>query len=144
MKIDTRDFGPLEIDADQIIEFCSPIYGFERLSRFVLLYDDSVPGPFCRLQSLDEAEVCFVLVEPTAIIPEYAPAFSQDVRKLLALEPDETPVLRVMTVIPKDYAESTMNLKSPILINPAKKCAAQIILEEDYPLRANLVEASSC
>ena len=43
MKIETRDFGEMEIDPEEVVEFLSPIYGFENLRRFVLLYDDKIP-----------------------------------------------------------------------------------------------------
>ncbi|MEG1874743.1 MAG: flagellar assembly protein FliW, partial [Angelakisella sp.] len=34
-----------------------------------------------------------------------------------------------------------VNLKSPIIINTVRRCAAQVMLEEDYPVRAPLVAA---
>ena len=52
MKIETRDFGEMEIDPKEVVEFLSPIYGFENLRRFVLLYDDNIP-PFTWLQSIE-------------------------------------------------------------------------------------------
>lgn len=139
MKIKTRDFGELEINEDEVIHFRSPVYGFDDLERYVLLYDDSLPGLFSWLQSVERAEACFILVDPTVIIPDYQPEIPDYIYKLLGLKRDGNTVLRAVTVIPGDFSKSTMNLKSPIVINPKEKCAAQVILDTDYPLRALLM-----
>lgn len=145
MKIKTRDFGEIEIDPAEVVEFLSPIYGFEELRRFALLYDDSVPGPFTWLQSLDDIKICFILMDPEAIRPGYAPQLPKDTRALLKLREGEDVIWRAIAVIPQDFADATVNLKSPVVINPAGKCAAQIILDADYPIRARLMEeAAKC
>ena len=144
MKIETRDFGEMEIDPEEVVEFISPIYGFESLRRFVLLYDDNIP-PFTWLQSIEEPRVCFIMVDPAIAAKDYAPQLPEDTKKLLQIEKTEDTVWRALTVIPHNFADSTMNLKSPVVINPANKCAAQIILEADYPFKAPLMgEDKSC
>ena len=37
--------------------------------------------------------------------------------------------------VPEDYKETTVNLKSPIVINMDTKKAAQVILPKNYPYR---------
>lgn len=128
----------MEIDSTEVVEFRSPIYGFENLRRFTFLYDDSVPGPFTWMQSLETPEVCFILADPAAVFPGYTPELPRETRKLLELD-GAVPVWRAITVVPRDLEDATMNLKSPIVINPVQKCAAQVILDADYPLRAKLV-----
>lgn len=145
MKIETRDFGALEIDPAEVVEFLSPIYGFEKLRRFALLYDDSVPGPFVWLQSLEDASVCFILVDPGAVTADYCPQLPEDTQELLQITEQSQAIWRAITVIPQNFADATMNLKSPIVINPARKCAAQVILDADYPIRARLMgEGAAC
>lgn len=140
MIIDTRDFGRLEIDPKELIQFRSPIYGFERLTKFALLCDDTMDAPFTWLQSVEDKDVCFILVEPETVSGgTYAPLLPTDIREMLLLEPDSQPVYRVIAVIPAQFEEATVNLKSPIVINPVKKYAAQVILDADYPIRALLI-----
>lgn len=141
LNIKTRDFGELEIDEREIITFRSPIYGFEGYERFVLLYDDTVEGPFSWLQSVDEESVCFILTDPFAVMSRYAPRLPDADRTLLGITEAEPPVYRSIMVIPDNVREATLNLKSPIVINPAEQCAAQVILDEDYSVRARLTEA---
>ena len=41
MKIETRDFGILEIEEKNIITFKQPIFGFEEFTQFVLVNDSN-------------------------------------------------------------------------------------------------------
>ena len=41
----------------------------------------------------------------------------------------------LMASIREPFSESTVNLKSPIVVNPQRHLAAQFILEEDFPIR---------
>lgn len=140
MNIKTRDFGELEIDEKEIIHFRQAIFGFEKLTKYVLLCDDEVESPFVWLQSVEAENVCFILMEPDmAHFAGYAPSLPEEVVKLLELKDTAAAAMRVITVIPQHFQDATVNLKSPIVINPALKCAAQVILEADYPIRARLV-----
>lgn len=139
MKINTRDFGVLEINAQEVIEFRLPIYGFEQLKRFVLLYDDTIPGPFSWLQSIEDEKACFILVDPCVVMPDYCPVLGPQTEKLLGTNTQGGYVFRTIAVIPEHFQDTTINLKSPIVINAEAKCAAQVILDEDYPVRACLV-----
>ena len=42
MKIETRDFGILEIEERNIITFKQPIFGFEEYTQFVLVNDSNM------------------------------------------------------------------------------------------------------
>lgn len=134
--IDTRDFGRMELDESEFIDFRSPIYGYEQLKRFALLSDDEAGEGLVWLQSVDRPEVCFILLDPEALGLEYEPALPEETSGLLALEGD--PVYQLIAVVPQDFKDTTVNLKSPIVINPANRFAAQVILEADYPIRMPL------
>jgi len=49
------------------------------------------------------------------------------------------PVFRIIAVIREDLRKSTVNLKSPIVIDTQSRRAAQIILEDDYSIREPLL-----
>lgn len=141
MKIDTRDFGQVEIDEVETIEFCAPIYGFEHTRRFVILTDKTLGNMFLWLQSLDDAQVRFILVDPNVASPGYRPQIADSVRDLLELDPEQEPLFLVIAVIPQEFSKTTVNLKSPIIINSRKRRAAQVILDEDYPVREPLIKS---
>jgi flagellar assembly factor FliW len=50
------------------------------------------------------------------------------------LKPENTFVLSTVTV-PRRVEDFTMNLKAPIIINTENNKAAQIIVEDDYPVK---------
>lgn len=141
MKIDTRDFGKIEIDENETIEFRSAIYGFEQAKHFALLSDDSIGGVFLWLQSVEYPEVRFILVDPNVVTTPYMPQLAQQTRELLEFQEEDTPVFFAIAVIPEEFAKTTVNLKSPIVINSRTKRAAQVILDEDYPIRALLLQS---
>lgn len=139
MTIDTRDFGRLDVEDSSILEFRAPILGFEQLKRFVLLSDDEAGPDLMWLQSIDDPDVAFVLIDPASIVGlVYVPEVSREVSYLLEL--DEEPAVRVIAVVPDDFKKATVNLKSPVIINQNKKLAAQIILDADYPIRMRLFD----
>lgn len=139
MRIQTRNFGEIEINPQEIIEFRQPIYGFEHLTSYVVLSDDEVGAAFTWLQSTQDKDVCFVLVDPSIVPNKYHPVLTNAVRQLLELGENDQTILRTIAVIPASFQDATVNLKSPVIINPSVRCAAQVILEEDYPIRAPLI-----
>lgn len=143
MKLKTRDFGEVEIDEHEIIDFTGPIYGFEQYRRFAFLYQEEVSREFIWLQSVEEPELCFILVQPHTVSEQYAPRLPQETVKLLG---DGDYMCWLMTSIREPFNRSTVNLKSPIVVNPQLHRAAQVILEEDLPIRHPLFreEGQSC
>ncbi len=139
MLIQTRDFGPVEIAREEIFTFVQPIYGFEHLSDYVLLSEEEIGGQFAWLQSVQEPEICFILVQLAAVWPDYRPNIPAEICRQLGAGPQEEISCWGIAVIPAEFQNTTVNLKSPVLLNPQSGKAAQIILEEDYPIRARLL-----
>ncbi len=137
MEIMTRDFGAMQIDENSILSFAMPILGFEEYRDFVILYDGDVGDEVAWLQSVDNSEVCFVIIDPTRFIPTYTPKLPEEILKKLELSA-ENAALRCLMVVRNGIEDATINLKSPIVINPEKKAAGQVVLDEDYPVRAAL------
>ncbi len=133
MIVETRDFGDITIVEDDIIEFVEPILGFEEYRKFIFLTeeDDDV-GCFAWLQSLKEKHICFLLTNPLILENEYKPSFPNSVNKSLGNGEKFTWLL---TVINKDITKSTVNLKSPIVLNPSTQKGLQVVLEQKYPIR---------
>lgn len=140
MIITTRDFGQLELDEKELVTFRSPIYGYEHLKKYAFLSDDSEGSGLMWLQSVEEPDTCFIILDPEVVGLAYAPELPEETVDLLQLQEQE-PVICLVVVIPDDFKEATVNCKSPIVINPVKKYAAQVILEADYPIRMPLFAA---
>ncbi len=134
MKYQTRDFGEREVLPERILEFVQPILGYEEYSKYTLLYDEEIGMGMVWLQSLEEKDLCFILADPS-LVGDYAPKLTQ--KQCEQLGEGEYLCLPIM-VIPGDWKKATVNLKSPIVINTTQRKAMQVVLEEDYPIRAAL------
>jgi flagellar assembly factor FliW len=141
MDIKTRDFGDLSIDPEAIIHFKMPIYGFEEYPDFALLSDPDIGSSIVWLQSVQATDLCFILVDPKIACENYEPMLTDETRKVLKAKGISDPAYWAIAVIPQEFKNSTVNLKSPVLIDLGNKSAAQIILDDDYPIRAPLVPA---
>lgn len=146
MKIKTRDFGEILVGEEDIINFTTGIYGFDDYKKYIIL-KDSPEDDIMFLQSLDNMELSFVLIDPYAIFIDYNPILNED--DLYELKSTGTAELKylVIAIIKDDIKESVVNLKSPIAINPNNRTAKQVILQNEYPLRYNIVsteEGNKC
>lgn len=135
MKIETRDFGIIEIKDNNIITFKQPIYGFEEYTQYVLVTDSNMGNGICWLQSIEQKSVCFILMNPLQVKKDYAPVVMQDVLITLQATPKDDLDCWVIAVIGETFRQSTVNMKSPIIINHKRNLAVQVILDQDYPIR---------
>lgn len=139
MKIETRDFGEINIDEQNILKFQQPIYGFEHLSHFVLLGDDEMGPNIAWLQSTEDSGICFILFNPIIVDKDYAAKVTAEVSHKLNEMGMHKVDYWVIAVVPEAFQNTVVNLKSPVLIDMDSKLAAQIILESDYPISAPLI-----
>ncbi len=121
----TKPFGDIEVDDRQRLEFPHGILGFENLRSFVLL--DAAQPPFYWLQSLEEPEVAFVLINPQFFKPDYQPDLPpEDLEEIGISSPDDQLVFTIVT-IPEKQELMTANLQGPIVVNKKEKMARQAI-----------------
>lgn len=134
MIIKTRDFGEEEISEKVIIDFPNGVYAFEEDHRFVLLSpcgEDKYP---MWLQSIDNQNLCFIVFDPREFVPDYSVELDEETKKILEADGAELDYL-CMAVVPDEYINTTINLKSPIVINSAAQKGVQVIAAENYPLK---------
>lgn len=134
MIIKTRDFGEEEISEEVIIDFPNGVYAFEENKRFVLLSpcgEDKYP---MWLQSVDNPNLCFIVFDPREFVPDYSVELDKEAKELLKADGAELDLL-CMAVVPDEYINTTLNLKSPIVINSEAKKGVQVIAAENYPLK---------
>ncbi len=135
MIIRTRDFGEQEVAENKIISFPDGLYAFEEEHRFILLSplgEDVFPA---WLQSVDNENLCFIVFDPQKIVTDYS--VTADTEDLKVAEIGEKSDLRYLSlaVVPEEYKDTTINLKSPILVNTKKMLAVQAIAAENYPIK---------
>lgn len=135
ITIKTRDFGEVGIPEDSVISFPEGIYAFEEEKQFVALSplgEETFP---MWLQSVGNEGLCFIVYNPMEVVPDYNPVIQGEGSDVIAAdEGDEICYLSIAS-IPEDFKKTTINTKSPIVVNKTKRVAAQIILEQDYQMR---------
>lgn len=142
MKANTRIFGEIEIQDDKIIRFDNGIIGFPELKEFTLIFDSEKEDKtsISWLQSLNEPELAFPVMDPLTVYPDYNPSIEDELLKPLGeLTPDNLFVLVTVTV-PADIQEIAVNLKAPIVINTDTKKANQLIVDNDLPVRYKIYD----
>jgi flagellar assembly factor FliW len=134
MRITTKAYGEVEIDERQVLFFPHGIIGFEQFKKYALL--DAAQQPFYWLQSLDVAEIAFVLISPPVFRPDYTPgAPPEDMEELALAAPDDLLVFAIVT-IPENQNRMTANLQGPILINRRTRTGRQSIsLNQKWQLK---------
>ena len=71
MRLKTRHFGEIEIDQNQIFTFEEGLPGFERVKQFILLAVNEQDSPFSWLQSIEDYNLAFAVVNPFMIKNDY-------------------------------------------------------------------------
>lgn len=140
VKILTRDFGEIEISEDKIFYFPNGVFAFEESKRFALispLGEDVYP---MWLQSLDDTTPCFIVFDPSLIDVTYKVTLSKGEQSLLEINDNSAVRYLSIAKVPMDYRNTTVNMKSPIIINTDLKKAMQVILPADYEFRLPIYE----
>lgn len=135
MLIKTRDFGEIDISEKVIIDFPKGVYAFEDDHRFVLLSPCGENKYPMWLQSLDNENLCFIVFDPREFVADYAVTIDEEAKAVLELKEDSVIDYLSMAVVPEDYLNTTVNLKSPVIVNSDNNRAVQVIAQENYPIK---------
>jgi flagellar assembly factor FliW len=140
VKIETTRFGEIDIKESELIVMRGPIFGFERFSRFVLLFQNK-NTPLWWLQSLEDPSIAFVVVNPRIVKSDYNPTiFTEDLESLDINSSDHIALLAIVTVRSQPL-RVTANLRAPILINAETRMARQVVLEDaDYSIQYDVLD----
>ncbi|MEZ4502185.1 MAG: flagellar assembly protein FliW [Dehalococcoidia bacterium] len=143
MRITTYRFGiaePVDVPDEAIIEIRPGLNGFEHLHRYALIAEDDSPVEW--LQSLEEPEVAFALLEPFLFYPEYGFELSDADCEALALSRPEDAAVRCILTLNQSADEITANLLAPVVLSRTSRRARQIVLQDsNLPLRFPVIEA---
>jgi flagellar assembly factor FliW len=142
-EIETRPFGKMQIDEKQILHFPEGLLGFEQYTNFALV-EENEETPFKWLQSLDDKDLAFIVIQPVFFVQNYKPVLDKEELSQIEIEDLNETLLMVIVTIPENPELMTANLQGPILINPKNKIAKQFISrDETHPVRKLILETSS-
>lgn len=141
MTIETRLFGPIEYDEEDVITFPAGLPSFESEHKFLLLPIAGSDGTLLCLQSMTTPALSFIVMNPFSLDPSYTPILSPAERAALSVERDVDLCFYVLCAMKRPVPESTVNMRCPVALNPDINVAYQVILESDtYQMRHSLSE----
>ena len=137
MQAKTRLFGTIDISDDKIIVLESGMIGFPDMRHFALIFDAEKKsgGKIKWLQSMDEPEMAFPVMDPTFIKKDYNPSINEEILKPLGKLTEENTFVLTTVTVPRELEKMSINLKAPIIINSETNKGAQIIVEDDMPVK---------
>ncbi|WP_313528407.1 flagellar assembly protein FliW [Anaerotignum sp.] len=136
MELVTKYFSNMEYDETDVLLFKAGIFGFEKYQKFILIRFDNSNNSLICLQSIDDPDIAFVMINPFHFIPDYELALADSDMKDLELQDMQKLAVYNICVLHDDVPKSTANLRCPIIVNTDTCLAKQIILENsDYPFK---------
>ena len=118
------------------VTFTAPMPGLENVQDFTLRSVEGAAGLYA-LEAGSPSPVRLFLADAAVFVPGYAPPVPEATLQALELEQDQA--LQVLVVLNHSPKATTVNLMAPIVLNPATRRCAQLVLDgREYPLRADL------
>jgi flagellar assembly factor FliW len=141
MTVNTFRFGPLEVPEDKLITMERPILGFENFTDFCLIEIEEL-APFMWLQSTEDENVAFMVVNPVVFFPDYRIVVNPKEIAELKVDRVEAVETYVIVTIHESNHEISANLQGPILINTETRLAKQLVLvNSEYRVDHRILEA---
>lgn len=141
MKLQTKYFGEIDYEAEDIINFPVGLFSFEEEHEFLLLPFDGGAGALLCFQSVRTPGLAFVAMDPFLLLPDYTPVLQPQELEELGANDSQELGFYVLCVVKRPVSDSTVNLKCPVAIHPETRVARQVILETDaYDMRHSLAQ----
>lgn len=128
MKFTNRQFGEIDYEEKYLLDFPEGIIGFNEFNKFVIINDEDTQ-PFRWLVSVEDPDLNFPMIDPDLVAEGYRSTYIK-----------QSDSMAFLIVALKDPLKaSTINLRSPLVIDNASKVGRQVILQDDslsmqYPL----------
>ncbi len=122
----------------QLLTFPMGLYGFESYRNFALL--DSHTPPFYWLQSVEDRDVAFIVINPYMVVPEYVLDISEDDLATIGNPAPEELLVFAIVTIPAEQRDISCNLQGPIIIHREERLGRQSIsLEQRWEIKHYLL-----
>jgi flagellar assembly factor FliW len=124
------------------VTFPRGLPGFAHLRQFRLVIDPDYSPPFEFLESVEDPDVGFFLIDPTLLVADYSPEIPAVEIQDLRTEDEDAIEVRAIVTIGQDADSTTANLAAPVLMNFEFGLGCQAILEDGrYSVHTPLIRA---
>jgi len=136
MQLETSKFGTITVQPESVLTFPKGIIqlpGFEDCTRYSLFHNEEGAGVVHYLQSLDNPDVSFAVVDPSVVSVDYQIALSDEESALLKVEEGDVVDVLLMVyrplVVKGDAVEQDGSIKAqtraPLVLNTTKRLGFQ-------------------
>ena len=115
MKLQTKYFGQIDYEAEDVVTFPVGLFGFEEEHKFLVLPFEGGAGSLLCFQSVQTPALAFVAMDPFSLLPDYAPVLQPQELKELGVKDSQELGFYVLCVVKK----------------PVSPQAEEIVKEED-------------
>ena len=129
MELITKARGKISVTEDHLITIPAGLFGFEQYTKYALV--DSDYEPFLWLQSCEDPNLAFLIVDPFLICSEYETDIDDASLKKIGITKPEDIIIMTIVTVPHDGSAITANFQGPLVINKKNKKALQIILNDN-------------
>jgi len=127
MILQTSRFEQLEVDEHKLITFEEGILGFPNDHRYALVQTGKGSG-FYWLQSVDCANLAFVVCDPRLFVPDFeVPAREEDLK---GIDLTDASNAQVLIIVNKVDNLLTGNFQGPLVVNVVNRRACQLVLSD--------------
>ncbi len=129
-QVQTKQFGTIEYREEEALSFPAGLPAFEDEKRFLAVEREETK-PLVFLQSLQQAELCFVTLPLLLVEPEYRLAVSAEDLRILGLtdfaargeQPQIGRDVRALVIMSVTNSRPTANLLAPVVIRNSSRAA---------------------
>lgn len=140
MEVKTKANGIVDVDEKQLVTFPEGLLGFEKYTKFALI--DSEYEPFIWLQSTEESNLAFLMIDPFLICSDYEADIDDSALRNIGVDSAEDIIIMTLVTIPKDGSAITANFLGPVVINKKNRKCLQVILNDSrWTTKFDIVKA---
>ncbi|MEO5331957.1 MAG: flagellar assembly protein FliW [Magnetococcus sp. YQC-5] len=138
MDIHGTRFGTLKFREEELITLAQGMMGFPNSKRY-LMFPYSEDSSFFWLQSVDEPEIAFIVINPFDFFAELEFLIEDADSAAIGLEKGEDlEVFTLLTIPDGKPEEMRTNLAGPVVVNVSNRQGRQVVVKE-YSARQPLI-----
>ena len=140
MDVMTKAKGLVDVSQERLLTIPEGLFGFEDYKNFALV--DSDYEPFIWLQSTDEPNLAFLIVDPFLICSSYETDIDDDSLTKIGIKNPEDIIIMTIVTVPADGSAITANFQGPLVINKNNRQCMQVILNDNrWSTKVNIIES---
>ena len=140
MEVMTKAKGLVDVSQERLLTIPEGLFGFENYKNFALV--DSDYEPFIWLQSTDDPNLAFLIVDPFLICSSYETDIDDDSLAKIGIKNPEDIIIMTIVTVPADGSAITANFQGPLVINKNNRQCMQVILNDNrWSTKVNIIES---